>query len=120
MDEFKRMIESYQFPKGSYLEVNGKMDEQYGEFGNLLGIRLILNQFGESQVQKIYKDLSKELSSIYIYKTIYQLQDASMIYYYGEDIHPIKDKIEKYIEGNNYMDCITMMEMSTIIRKKSE
>lgn len=118
IDEFKKMIQNYRFPKGSYLEVDNQKDEEYGEFGDLLGIRVTFNHLSKNQIQKIYKDLSNELSEDYIYKTIYQLQDITTVYYYGEDVNHIKNKINKYIESNNYIDDVTMMEMSTGIHKQ--
>lgn len=117
LEEFKKMIEDYRFPKGSYIEIDAKKDEQVGDFGDLLGVRLIFNNIDKNKIENIYSELNNELKGIYEYKTIYRYQNITTVYYYGKNLEEIKGKLNKYIDDNSYSNNITVVEMPTMIKE---
>lgn len=117
LNEFKKMLEDYRFPKGSYIEIEAEKDEQVGEFGDLLGVRLIFNGIDNNKIKDIYANLSKELESIYKYKTIYEFEGIVTVYYYGENLEIIKSELNKYIGDNSYSNNITVVDMPSIIKE---
>jgi len=117
LEDFKKMLQTYTFPIGSYLEIEGKKDENTKEFGELYGTRLVCNNLLEEEIEKIYTNLSNEIKENYIYKTIYQRKNDTIIYYYGKNRKQLNEKINKYINENIYIKKIKIMNMPLTINE---
>ena len=108
---FKTMLEDYSFPQGSYLVIDQEKDQELGEFGNLLGIRIIFNEIEMNQMKEIYTELTEELDGLYWYNTIYQLDTSWVVYYYGESIESIKQIVEEWQDSTH----ISVSNMPTVL-----
>lgn len=114
IQEFRKMLENYRFPKGSIFISDDYKSEN---FGDLVGVRLVFDDFSSNEIEDIYSNLSKELDGYYIYKTIYEVNDKTTLYYYGEDIGNLKNKINAFIENNNFIDYISIMDMPVVVKE---
>ncbi len=114
LSAFKAMLETYTFPQGSYLIIDQEKDEKLGDFGSLVGIRIIFNEIEMNQMGEIYSKLIEELDGLYWYNTIYQLDTMWIVYYYGENIESIKQIVEKW-QDNNHM---LVSDMPTVLLEK--
>lgn len=115
IEDFKKMLTNYRFPKGSYFVFDDYKSEL---FGDLVGIRLVFNNLSTEKIESIYLELSELFVDSYIYKTIYQVNDKTTVYYYGENIENLKNKISQYVEKHNLTHNISIMDMSIVIKEK--
>lgn len=111
LSAFKTMLETYTFPQGSYLIIDQEKDQELGEFGNLLGIRIIFNEIEMNQMEEIYTKLTEELDGLYWYNTIYQLDTSWVVYYYGENVESIKQIVKEWQDNNH----ISVSDMPTVL-----
>jgi len=109
------MLTNYRFSKGSYFVFDDYKSEL---FGDLVGIRLVFNNLSTEKIESIYLELSELFVDSYIYKTIYQVNDKTTVYYYGENIENLKNKISQYVEKHNLTHNISIMDMSIVIKEK--
>ena len=82
-----------------------------GDFGSLVGIRIIFNEIEMNQMEKIYSKLTEELDELYWYNTIYQLDTMWVVYYYGENIERIKQIVEEWQDSSH----ISVSDMPTVL-----
>lgn len=111
LSAFKTMLETYTFPQGSYLIIDQEIDEELGDFGSLVGIRIIFNEIEMNQMEEIYSKLTEELDGLYWYNTIYQLDTMWVVYYYGENIERIKQIVEEWQDSSH----ISVSDMPTVL-----
>jgi len=118
---FETSMSSYLEEKeiGEIIGDGSPVDDYKSElFGDLVGIRLVFNNLSTEKIESIYLELSELFVDSYIYKTIYQVNDKTTVYYYGENIENLKNKISQYVEKHNLTHNISIMDMSIVIKEK--
>lgn len=113
-EEFKKLINEYEFPKGSYLEIDGEESYPLDNSNNLVGIRLEFKNLSDKRIEKIYSELSN-LNNNYKYKTLINYSGDRFIFYYSDNMDSLKDDFNKYIEKNNYKNKIKIISMPEVI-----
>ena len=113
LKEFEDIISKYRFPKGSYLEINGKKQE---EFGNLLGVRLMFDNLNDEEIQKIYDNLKENTKGRYVYSTLFKANYRYTAYFYGESLTTLKDELNKELLLQNVSENVSIMDMLDYIK----
>ena len=107
LSDFKKIIEKYQLPKGSYLEVDDKIDCEYGI---LLGVRVVFKDMKASEIEKFYGDAKSFLNGKYVYSTLIKIGQDYVAYFYGKSRDIIKNELTSQISKLN--KNILLMDMS--------
>ena len=107
LSDFKKVIEKYQLPKGSYLEVDEKIDSEYG---TLLGVRVVFKDMKTSEIDKFYGDAKSFLNGKYVYSTLINNGQDYVAYFYGKSRDIIKNELTSQI--SELKKNILLMDMS--------
>lgn len=95
VDEFKKILENYKFPKKSNLNIAGTIEI---EFGELEGIRIVTST--STNTENLYTNISEELENLYDYKTKIEYSNQTMMYFYGNSNEELEKRINNYINRN--------------------
>lgn len=114
LDQFRKMLAIYEFPKGSYLNIEEKKEELAG---NILGIRLQFSNLNSTDIINLYSELSVFLQDFYTYKTIIELEDNKLVYYYGKNRNDMKKKIEEFLAKKELVEKVKIIDMPMTIKE---
>lgn len=113
-DEFRKLIDKYEYPMGSYLEIDGEEALELTNSDKITGVRLEFDNLDSDDVDMIYSELSN-LNVTYKYKTLIDYLGNSFAYYYSENISDLEKEFNKYISDKNYNDKIKIISMPQVI-----
>lgn len=113
-NQFKTMLENYEFPKGSYLDKEGVKEDLSS---NILGVRLQFSNLSNEEILNLYLKLSDTLKDSYTYKTMIELETSKFIYYYGKDRESLKKKIEEELTHQKLTEKVTIIDMPMTIKE---
>lgn len=116
IDQLKKIISKYRFPKGSYLEINGKKQE---ELGDLLGVKIVFNNLSYDDANNIYNSLKETIKDKYIYTTFINTNNKYLAYFYSDDINILKSELTNYIVSKKIDDKLIMSDMLEYIKETS-
>ena len=116
IDQLKKIISEYRFPKGSYLEINGNKQE---ELGDLLGVKIVFNNLSYDDANNIYNSLKETIKDKYIYTTFINTNNKYLAYFYSDDINILKSELTNYIVSKKIDDKLIMSDMLEYIKETS-
>lgn len=99
LEGLKNMLSSYKLPKGSYLEVDGEIVEEYED---LEVVELKVDDLSKNKASKVYNGLKEKMKGEYEYSYVYDYEFGKIekIYFCGENLEKMQEIIDKYIKEN--------------------
>lgn len=113
LKKLESIISKYSFPKGSYLEIDGIKQK---EFGDLLGVRLIFDNMTDVEIDNLYNNLKETIKDSYVYSTLFNVNNNYTAYFYGESLTTLKGELNEKLLSQNVSEKVRIMDMLDYIK----